>query len=284
MSVDRLEFLRKESDDGFATAEVEAWQRAKQHFIDIYLKANTNRIDLRNKNKLIIDIGCGPGFNVSDDGLGAFVGSPLRALALDETINRFIFIDRDPDYLRALDVRVKKFFPQKNVLLLDGNINEVIETLPHYIPAKQDKLPNAPLALVDTYSFDVHFETIQLLSELNVDLLLINAFPHTGIHTYEFYLDEQRELLNDFFGFPWARVGEMNEIKSDEQFFLLAMKAYGQQLKSLGYNVATSLQKYTPAIGGSPYFQIAYCTKSRLFNKVHKEATSNSVQQIDLFE
>lgn len=284
MIKDRLELLRKDSQDGFAIAEVEEWQRAKQSLIDIYLKANANRIDLRNKNKLYIDIGCGPGFSKSTDGLGPFVGSPLRSLALEENFSRYIFIDQNPEYLRSLDVRVKKFFPKENVLLLDGNINEVIETLPHYIPAKQGKLMNAPLALIDIYSFDVHFETIRLLSELNVDLLLINAFPQADIHTYEFYLDEQRELLNDFFGFPWARIGELNEIKSDEQFFLLAMKAYAQQLKSLGYNVATSLQKYVPVPGRSPFFQVAYCTRSRLFNKVHKEATSNTVQQIDLFK
>lgn len=283
MSLKSLEFLKKHSDDGFFTAEVEPWQRAKQHFINTYFIANFNRVDLRNKNKILIDVGCGPGFLKTTDDAGPIIGSPLMALAMENQLQRYIFVDKNPEAMKALNVRIKKFFPKKNVLLLEGDINQVIETLPHYLPPKQGKLPNAPLALIDTYSFDVHFETITWLAEMGVDLLLINAFPQADIYTYDFYLDEQRELLNDFFGFPWARIGELNEIKSDTMFFTTGMKAYTQQLKTLGYNVATTLQKYTPPAGGSPFYQIAYCTKSRLFNSVLKEATKSSVQQTDLF-
>ena len=283
MSSAKLDFLKKHSEDGFYKLRVEPWQKAKQHFVKTYLQANFSRTDLRNKNKIFIDVGCGPGYLEDGQQDEVIIGSPLMALSLENDVHRYIFVDKDPLAMSALNVRIKKFFPKKNVLLLEGDINQVIETLPHYLPPKQDKQLNAPLALIDTYSFDVHFDTISWLSEMNVDLLLINAFPHSDIYTYDFYLDEQRELLNDFFGFPWARIGELNEIKNDTMFFTLAMKAYTQQLKTLGYNVATSLQKYSPAPGGSPYYKIAYCSKSRLFNSVSKEATKSSFQQTDLF-
>lgn len=280
----RIDFLQNQNDDGFATAPVDEWQRTKQKLVQEYLKANFNRLDLRNKHKIFLDIGCGPGYSKVEDSEDKILGSPLMALAMEEQFSRYIFCDKETNYTNALKIRTNKYFPDENVLVLDGDINQVIEALPHYLPAKQGKVAVSVLALIDTFSFDVHFETIEWLSEMGVDVLLVNAFPHQGIHNFQFYLDEQRELLNDFFGSSWARVAELNEVKDDAQFFMLVVKAYMQRLKSLGYKVASSLHKYDPSSGYAPYYQIAYCTKSRMFESVKKEVTKSSSQQIDMFQ
>ena len=280
----RIDILQDQPDDGFMRLEVEPWQQQKQQLVQHYLKANYNRLDLRNKNKIFLDIGCGPGLLNVRNSQSTLVGSPLLALGMEEQFNRYIFCDKETSYTSALKVRVNKFFPKENVLILDGDINELIEVLPRYLPHEQGKVANSLLALIDTFSFDVHFETVKWLSELGVDLLFVNAFPHTEHHTYKFYLNEERELLNDFFGTAWAPVAELNEIQNDASFFMLAVKGYAQQLKSLGYKVATSLHQYTPSVGKAPYFQIAYCTKSKLFQTVQKSAALSTNQQINLFQ
>jgi three-Cys-motif partner protein len=280
----RVDFLQNQNDDGFVYAPADSWQSGKQKLIQHYLKANFNRLDLRNKHKIYLDIGCGPGYMKINNTGEKILGSPLMALAMEEQFSRYIFCDQETNYTNALKIRTKKYFPDENVLILDGDINQVIETLPHYLPAKQGKFAVSVLALIDTFSFDVHFETIEWLSEMGVDILFINAFPHTGIHNFRFYLDEQRELLNDFFGSSWARVAELNKVQDDAQFFMLIVKAYMQRLKSLSYKVASSLHKYDPPLGYAPFYQIAYCTKSRLFESVKKEVVKSSNQQIDIFQ
>lgn len=280
----RIDIIQNQPDDGFTRSDVDPWQQQKQQLIQHYLRANYNRLDLRNKNKIYLDIGCGPGLLNVKESKNTLIGSPLLALGMEESFNRYIFCDKETTFTNALKVRVNKFFPKENVLILDGDINKLIEILPRYLPEQQGKIANSVLALIDTFSFDVHFDTIKWLSELGVDLLLINAFPHNEHHTFEFYLDEERELLNDFFGTAWAHVAELKEVQNDNDFFMLVVKGYAQRLKTIGYKVATSLHQYSPPLGKAPYFQISYCTKSRLFQKEKKSAVLSNNQQMDLFQ
>ena len=118
---------------------------------------------------------------------------------------------------------------------------------------------------------------------MNVDFLLINSFIHTKYYSYKFYLEDERETMNAYFGSSWARIAESTELDSDVAFFMLILKAYLEQIKQLGYNVTGTLHKYGIKDLPVPSYQIAYCTKSRALNSIKQAAVKGVSKQTELF-
>ena len=119
---------------------------------------------------------------------------------------------------------------------------------------------------------------------MDVDFLFINSYVHTAYYDYNFYLEEERETLNAYFGSSWARLAETAELNSDVSFFLLVIKAYLEQIKHLGYNVTGTLHKYNIKDELVPYYQVAYCTKSKALNTLKKKMVTETSKQIELFD
>ncbi len=270
--------------DNFPVLPVESWYFDKLGIVQSYLKAWHSRIDLRNKPKILLYIGSGPGFVQTNDGQQALQGTPLSILAGPYDFQRYIFCEENSDYAAALKVRIGKFYPHKHTLIVEGDINQTIEKLPPYLPDKIGRSTTAILCLVDVQSFDVEFETMQLLAEMGVDLLLVNSYRHSEYYNYKFYLEEERETLNAYFGSAWARLAESSELVSDTSFFMLVVKAYLEQMRHLGYKVTATLHKYRQPDIPVPYYQIAYCTQSRGLNAVKKKMAEETGKQINLFE
>ena len=101
-------------DDGFIIDFVEPWVVEKQQQIASFIKEYFHRLDLRNKNKVFIDIGCGPGLLAIKDSGKTILGSPMLALKMEEQFSKYIFCDNETAYTNALKVRVNKYFPKEN--------------------------------------------------------------------------------------------------------------------------------------------------------------------------
>lgn len=270
-------------DDGFATHICGSWNIGKLQIILSYLRGYFNRLDLKNKRKILLDIGSGPGINQLDTG-GTIVGTPLLGLSLKQRFTKYIFCDKNVDYTNALKIRVNKFFPNENVLILEGDININIEKIPPYILDPTRKSGTSILCLVDLFSYNMYFETIKFLSQYPVDFLFIQAFPHLGSPSYSDNTDEYYQELTNFFGKSWPSGSSHINVDNNVEFFMHGIKLYHQQMKSLGFHVTGSLQKYHPSPGSIPYYHISYCTKSRLFEEVKTKALQMVYPQMDLFE
>jgi len=268
--------------DGFSVIKVNNWYFNKLGIIQSYIKAYSNRFDLRNKTKMLLYIGSGPGMVTSDNNTEVRSGTPLHLLSSSQ-FQRYIFCDNNPDYLNALKVRVGQSHPKKQVIFLEGDINQSVEKLPPYLPDKTSGNITSILCIIDLQSFDINFETIEILADMNVDFLIVNSFVHTKYYNYKFYLEDERETMNAYFGSAWARLAESTELNSDVAFFMLVVKAYLEQFKQLGYNVSGTLHKYGIEDSLVPYYQIAYCTKSKALNSLKQSAVKDVSKQTELF-
>jgi len=270
--------------DGFHVLHTENWYFDKLGIIQSYIKAYHDRFDLRNKTKMLVYIGAGPGMVKSNSKEEIRQGTPLAILASKLPFQRYLFCEKNPDYVKALKVRIGKNYPDRHTVILEGDINQSIEKIPPYLPDKTGGAQTAILCIIDMQSFDLNFETLEILSEMDVDLLLINSFVHTAYYNYKFYLEEERETLNAFFGSAWARLAESAELINDTSFFLLVVKAYMEQIKHLGYNVTGTLHKYKLEDALVPYYQVAYCTKSKVLKTLKQKVIKDASKQIELFE
>lgn len=270
-------------NDGFPVLNAENWYFDKLKIIQSYIKAFHKRFDLRNKTRMLVYIGSGPGIARIDNET-ELQGTPLEILGMEDHFQRYIFCDKKPDYAKALKVRIGREYPNHNSMIIEGDINETIEKIPPYLPEKINKSQTAILCVIDVQSFDINFETMELLSAMDVDIIMVNSYQHTAYYNYHFYLEEERELLNAYFGTSWARLAESTELKSDTSFFLLVVKAYLEQIRHLGYNTTGTLHKYNMEEALVPYYQIAYCTKSKTLNSLKKKMVSEASKQTKLFD
>ena len=277
--------LNLSSVDGFPLLQAEPWYKDKLGIIQSYLKAYHSRFDLRNKTKLLLYIGAGPGIvSFGEDENIEQAGTPLELISDSNEFQRYIFCEKNPEYAQALKVRLGKIQAKRHSMVIEGDINRTIEKLGPYLPEKIGKSPTSILCIIDLQSFDLDSETLEVLAEMDADLILVNSFVHTPYYSYKFYLDEEREQMNAYFGSAWARFAEDSTLQSDTSFFMLVVKAYGEKLKQLGYNVSGTLHKYNLEDALVPYYQIAYCTKAKSLKKVKTQMVQEAVKQTNLFE
>ena len=269
--------------DGFPILETNKWYLDKLSIVQSYIKAYHQRFDLRNKTKMLVYIGTGPGMVVTENERKPISGTPLDILSYSEEFQRYLFCEKNPDYASALKVRIGKNFPKKHVVIVEGDINQTIEKLAPYLPEKIGSSHTAILCIIDLQSFDLDFETLKILTAMDVDIILVNSYVHTAYYNYNFYLEEQRETMNAYFGSSWARLAESTELNSDISFFLLVIKAYLEQIRHLGYNVTGTLHKYNLEQALVPYYQVAFCTKSKSLNSLKQKMVKETSRQIELF-
>ncbi len=271
------------SPDGFAILETNKWYLDKLGIIQSYIKGYHSRFDLRNKNKMLVYIGAGPGMVDTGSGGKPIHGTPLAVLSYPEQFQRYLFCEKNPEYANALKVRIGKYYPKKHSVIVEGDINKTIEKLSPYLPEKIGSSPTSILCIIDLQSFDLEFETLKILAAMDVDFILVNSYVHTAYYNYKFYLEEERETMNDYFGSSWARLAETAELDSDVSFFLLVIKAYLEQIKHLGYNVTGTLHKYNLEEALVPYYQVAFCTKSKVLKSLKKKMVEDTSKQFELF-
>ena len=281
----RSKKLQLSTEDGFPLLPVQPWYKDKLGIIQSYLKAYHQRFDLRNKTKMLLYIGAGPGLvSLNENDVKGTPGTPLEVMAGEPGFQRYIFCEKNVDYAQALKVRLGKSQRNKHSIVIEGDINKTIEMLGPYLPERSANSPTAIFCIIDLQSFDLDSETLALLASMDIDLLLVNSFVHSAYYNYRFYLDEEREQLNAYFGSAWARFAEDCTLSSDTSFFMLVIKAYTEKLKQLGYNVSGTLHKYNLEEAIVPYYQIAYCTKAKSLKKVKQEMVREAVKQTNLFD
>lgn len=269
--------------DGFPIMEVQPWYNEKLRVIHGYLSAYHQRFDLRNRPKMLLYIGAGPGLVKIKGQLDPTPATPLQILSGAANFQRYIFVEKHAEYAQALKVRLGREHQNKHCIVVEGDINKTIDKLGPYLPEKIGKESTAILCIVDLQSFDMDFETMQMIAEMDADIILVNSYIHTKYYSYKFYLEEEREQLNAYFGAPWARLAEGSTLQSDTSFFMLVVKAYLGNLKRLGYNITSTLHKYNSDNAPVPYYQIAYCTKSKTLKSVKQQMVKEAAKQTSLF-
>ena len=97
------------STDGFPVLESNNWYIDKLGIIQSYIQAYHRRFDLRNKTKMLVYIGAGPGLVATDNNVEAITGTPLEILAQPEQFQRYLFCEKNPEYAKALKVRIVNY-------------------------------------------------------------------------------------------------------------------------------------------------------------------------------
>ncbi|MGB7769539.1 MAG: three-Cys-motif partner protein TcmP [Verrucomicrobiia bacterium] len=154
------------SGDGLPIRMSGEWAKRKHYFLKNYCGITT--ISMRNKFRLVyLDLMAGPGRCKIEDTNEEFSGSPL--VALEHDFANYIFIEKDPNLLNALDERVSKHPKARKVKIIpDDWLNGVASGQLRFDAS------TLVVAFVDPIGIsDVPLPAMQLLAENpRIDLLV----------------------------------------------------------------------------------------------------------------
>ncbi len=97
-------------------------------------------------------------------------GSVRLALAIEPPFDRYVFIDKSPEHVAALE-RLKGDFPKRLIDIRDGDANRVLRD----IATETDWRKTRAAIFIDPYGMQIVWQTLQALAVTKVDIALL--FP-----------------------------------------------------------------------------------------------------------
>ena len=104
--------------DGLSITAAEPWFKVKVQLIQSYLQAFIMNALPKADEIIFVDLFSGSGLFSAGHQKEVFPGSSLASLSSESPFQKWVFCESDAEQAQVLDKRVKKNFPDKNVVSL----------------------------------------------------------------------------------------------------------------------------------------------------------------------
>jgi three-Cys-motif partner protein len=269
-------------DDGFSVTAAEPWIKGKIQIIKQYLHSFASSLAGKVDEIVFIDLYAGSGIYSLGTRKELFAASSLMALSLEVPITKFIFCDLDKEQLSILKIRVNKYFRGKNVLLLEGKPEELIQKFSHYVPRSKGSFKVAVFCLCDSFSLDLHFDTVSRLSEQGFNFLIPFSFAINDRLDYRFHLKENK--LRKFLNGPGDIDRVSHDMNNNFQFYKRLVQIYQNNMLALGYNLSLSTHKADSGLMELPTYQIGFFSKQVSTKAIQQDVEATRHTQFELFQ
>ncbi|MBL7856880.1 MAG: three-Cys-motif partner protein TcmP [Cyclobacteriaceae bacterium] len=269
-------------DDGFSITAAEPWFKVKVQVIQSYLQSFVAKVAGRVDDIVFVDLFAGSGLYSLGHQKEIFSGSCLSALSSGLPITKWIFCEHDPEELKALKIRVNKYFRGKNVLILEHSPEELIDKFRMYVPQSKGKYKVATLCLVDPFSLAIHFETIRKLADQGFNFLMPFTFSLNNRLDHKFYLQEQPDKLGCFIG-NVKELERFSGVDSNAQFYKRLVRIYQSNMLMLGLNTAMSIHKVDSGLMELPVYYMGFFSRQISTKSIQQDVQLSEVVQFELF-
>jgi three-Cys-motif partner protein len=268
-------------DDGLPTTFAEAWVIKKTELLLRYIEAYCKHMAYRNDQLIFLELFSGNGIKTIGQQSGKFTGLNLSLLEKGLPFFKYCFCPVNEEDARALKVRVNKWHKDKNVLILEGKREELIERIKLYIPKNNSNFKVGTLCLIDAFTLKLNYLWIDLLAEHGFDFLVVFTFPLTEAHNWKYYLNEERTTLSKFLG-SYNAVEKLQRASHDNlSFYKKLFELHQHDMKLLGYDCLHLSHKFDSGLMNTPFYYTASFTKSVSAKMMLKEM--GEAAQTDLF-
>lgn len=275
--------LPKISDDGFAITTAEPWVKYKIELIRQYLNAFVTALASQVDEVIFVDLYARNGLCCLGAKKDIFPGIPLMALQQDLPISKYVFCESDAEQSRVLKIRTNKYFKEKNIVLLNGKPEELIDKIKMYVsePRKDHKV--ATLCVADAFGLEPGFEVIRQLNDYNFTFLIPFTFHLGRKINYRFYLGKEREkLMHLLEPDVMNNISEINA-GSNSVFYKQLIQYWEKKVQELGMNTAVSTHKMDSGLMEMPTYSICLFAKKYSAKAIQFDALAGSHIQFALF-
>lgn len=272
------------SDDGLTVTAAEPWIKEKVSVIQQYLHSFVATLIGKVDEIVFIDFFAGNGVYSLGARKELFPASALMSLSLDLPITKYIFCESKAEQLQTLKVRVNKYYRKKNVLLLEGKPDMLISKLQHYVPRSKGVFKVAVFCLCDSFSFDLHFNTIAQLAAQGYSFLIPFTFALNDRLNHRFFLKENRDKLRNFLNGPEDLGRLENEAENNYQFYKRLVQIYQSNMLALGYNLSVSTHRADSGLMELSAYQIGFFSKQVSTKVIQQDVQATRHTQFELFQ
>jgi three-Cys-motif partner protein len=270
-------------DDGLVTEEIGDWGQEKYRLLSLYAQMFAASMKNKWNCRVYIDLFSGSGRSRIKGTNRIVAGSPLVTLGVDPTFDKYIFCEKDPDKLSALKTRVSRDYRNASVDFQPGDANvkiaEILQKIPNY--AKDFKVLS--FCFVDPYNLkDLAFDTIDRLSKLFVDFLVLIATDMDAARNVSKYELPQSDVVERFLGVPaWRDEWQVAKDRR-EGFSSYLMQRFSDQMEDRGYIRApigeTKLVRSTEK--NLPLYRLAFFSRHQRGKSFWEQAKNYSDNQL----
>ena len=269
-------------DDGFNILASEAWYKAKVSLIQQYFASFVTHVADRVDDIIFLDLFSGNGFFSLGYQREIYANAALAILGMDLPVKKYIFCERNVEDLKALKIRVNKFYRSKNVLILGDHPDHLVEKFSYYIPEDKGKYRVAVFCLVEPFSLDIAYPTLDKMAGRGYTFLIPYLLPLNQNRNVRFYTVEKKEKLKNFLkicqedSFPLSA--------SPFHFYKKLVHIHQNNLLMMGLNSTLLTQKLESVVMDVPSYYLGLYSSKFSVKAIHREVWGQRQQQFSLFE
>jgi three-Cys-motif partner protein len=272
-------------NDGLKLPEpVGTWSEKKYSLVGGYCEIFNSGIKNKFTNRVYIDLFAGSGYAPIKGKNKILKSSTLVSLAIPTPFTKYIFCEWDEEKIDALEKRVRREYPDRDVLFIKGDSNQTVDIIVKEI--KKLGLSTISFCFVDPFSLNLHFETIEKLSQVGkMDFLILLALMMNANRNLHNFIDEESKVIDLFIKKTnWREPFKKGEVRKEE-FIKFIADTYDKNMLELGYNVKNEGLK--PKVDADEYnlslYYLAFYSKNLLGNKFFSEIQKYHIEQQTLF-
>lgn len=237
-------------DDGLPMRASGAYVAEKLHILGNYMNIFENAMHSKLWHKRhYIDLFSGPGKCCVRTSGCVYLGSPLKALTIQNPFTNYFFVDNDPTLLEALKERCSASPLFNQVRFIRGDGNETVGGIANEIKRTDQNKPHGSwsslnLAFLDPEGLDLRWTTVETLASVSKMDLIIH-YPEMGLtRNFAQLADAADDTVIDlFFGSrKWREIFKKYRTREIPSLHRKMMDLYEEGLVDLGYEVNHAAQ------------------------------------------
>ena len=210
-----------------------------------------------------------------------FETSALAVVRQPVPFTDYIFVDNDPDCVRALPQRIRAINSSTKFTIVHSDVNESADVVRRALPSYSREKGLLSFCFVDPFDLQLRFDTIRRLSYLRVDLLILLMLGVDARRNLHRYLnDENSNRIGDLIASPDWR---SEFAASDRKIIHFIVRKFDQAMQGLGYlSAADDLHEIKVVGMGVFQYALAFYSKSDLAKHFWRESRSSLNPQLGL--
>jgi len=267
-------------DDGFITTAAEPWFKVKVQLIQQYFNSFVTNVWGKVDDIVFVDLFSGSGLYSIGHKKELFAATSLASLQTELPVSKWVFCEHSSENANALKIRVNKYFRGKNVVIFESRPDQIIDKFRSYIPQTKGSYKVAVFCVVDPFSIDIPFETIDALNDFGFSFLIPYNFSLNSRLDYKHYTKDQKERLTKYLG---GFHEKFKDVTSNQEFYKRLVKCHQNNMLMLGLNTSLTVHKLDSGLMEMPHYYMGFFSKQLSPKIVQQEVIAESHHQLQLF-
>jgi three-Cys-motif partner protein len=229
---------------------------------------------------VFVDLFAGSGLYSIGYQKAIFASSGFQAMSSSFPFTKWIFCERQAEQLKALDRRIRKYFPGLDTEIIDTSeryMDQLLEAIPVSKPGRRV----AVICLVDAFSLDIPITTIYKLVSMGYSLLMPFTFVLNQRMGCRYYVEENSEILRRFLGDQ--NIDKLKDLESNLHFYKRLVRLYQNNMLVTGLNAAISTHRLQSRMMELPTYHVGFFSRQFSTVAVQKEVNGSEFFQYELF-